>query len=27
MYLLVFVGMCSVFWLFWSLFSTCQVTG
>ena len=25
--LLVFVGMCSVFWLFWLSFSTCQVIG
>ena len=25
--LLVFVGVCSVFWLFWLSFSTCQVIG
>jgi len=25
--LLVFVGMCSVFWLFWLSFSTFQVIG
>ena len=25
--LLVFVGMCSVFWLFWLSFITCQVIG